>query len=74
MRKASLLNRVFGRDVIDPQTGEVIVEQGQVFTEEHYEHFQEISSLTFDLSSVIWLCSTANCCYDIGTGSYFFAR
>ena len=49
LRKAVLLNRVFGRDVIDPQTGEVIVEQGQVFTEEHYENFKKYPSLTFEL-------------------------
>ena len=35
LRKTSLLNRVFAKDVIDPETGEIIVEQGQVFTEEH---------------------------------------
>ncbi len=40
--KASLLNRVFGNDVIDPETGEVIVEQGAMFTEEHYEHAEQI--------------------------------
>ena len=28
--KASLVNRVFGKDVIDPETGEILVEQGQV--------------------------------------------
>ena len=49
LRKASLLNRVFGRDVVDPKTGEVLVEQGQLFNEEHYELFQKLSSLTFEL-------------------------
>jgi DNA-directed RNA polymerase subunit beta len=37
--KSGLINRVFGSDVIDPDTGEVLVEQGQVFTEEHYKLF-----------------------------------
>lgn len=49
LRKTSLLNRVFGRDVIDPQTGEIIVEHGQVFTDEHYENFKKYLSLTFEL-------------------------
>ncbi|HML19827.1 MAG TPA: hypothetical protein PKD74_04595, partial [Candidatus Dependentiae bacterium] len=49
LRKASLLNRVFGRDVVDSKTGEVLVEQGQLFNEEHYELFQKLSSLSFEL-------------------------
>ncbi len=49
LRTSSLLNRVFGRDVIDPQSGEVVVEQGLVFNEEHYERFKKFPSLTFEL-------------------------
>lgn len=49
LRKASLLNRVFGRDVVDPITGEVLVERGQVFTEEHYEQFTHLKFFEFDL-------------------------
>jgi DNA-directed RNA polymerase subunit beta len=49
LRKASLINRVFGKDVVDPETGEVLVEQGQVFTEEQYELFKKFKSLRFDL-------------------------
>jgi DNA-directed RNA polymerase subunit beta len=49
LRKASLLNRVFGRDVVDPKTGELLVEQGQTFNEEHYELFKKFSALTFEL-------------------------
>lgn len=49
LRKSSLLNRVFGRDVIDPQTGEIVVEQGQIFSEEHYEKFAKYPSLSFEL-------------------------
>lgn len=49
LRKASLLNRVFGKDIIDPDTGEIIVEQGQVFTEEHYELFKKFKSIEISL-------------------------
>lgn len=49
LRKASLLNRVFASDVIEPDTGEILVEQGQLFTEEHYELFKKLKSIEFDL-------------------------
>lgn len=49
LRKASLLNRVFGKDIIDPDTGEILVEQGQVFTEEHYELFKKIKNIELPL-------------------------
>ena len=49
VRKPALLNRVFARDVIDPSTGEILVEQGAVFTEEHYELFKKFPLLSFDL-------------------------
>lgn len=49
LRKASLLNRVFASDVIDSDTGEILVEQGQVFTEDHYEMFKRFKNLEFAL-------------------------
>ena len=49
LRKASLLNRVFASDVIDPETGEILVEQGQIFSEEHYDLFKKLKNLEFDL-------------------------
>ncbi|MBN2266997.1 MAG: DNA-directed RNA polymerase subunit beta [Candidatus Babeliaceae bacterium] len=45
----SLLNRIFARDVIDPETGEVLVEQGQPFTREHGVIFEGYRSINFDL-------------------------
>jgi DNA-directed RNA polymerase subunit beta len=51
LRKSTLLNRVFGRDVIDPDTGEILVEQGQIFTEDHYELFKKFKDLEFNLIS-----------------------
>lgn len=49
LRKASLLNRTFGTDVVDPETGEILVEQGQAFIEEHYELFKKYKKLSFSL-------------------------
>ena len=50
-RKASLVNRVFGSDVIDPETGEVIFEQGTTLTEETFEQLKKYPSLKFRLIS-----------------------
>lgn len=49
VKKNSLLNRVFAQDVIDPDTGEILVEQGQVFADEHYELFKKLKHLEFTL-------------------------
>ncbi len=51
LRKASLINRIFGTDVIDPETGEVLIEQGTTLTEEHYERLKKFPSLQFHLIS-----------------------
>jgi DNA-directed RNA polymerase subunit beta len=49
MRKASLLNRVFGKDVIDAATGEILAEQGSIFSQELYDKFKILKSVEFDL-------------------------
>jgi DNA-directed RNA polymerase subunit beta len=49
LRKPALLNRVFAKDVIDKDTGEILVEQGQTFTEDTYELFTKLKNLEFDL-------------------------
>jgi len=48
-KKNSLVNRVFGKDVIDLETGEILAEQGTIFTNEHYEQFKKAKKLTFHL-------------------------
>lgn len=48
LRKASLLNRVLGMDLIDSETGEVLAEQGTVFTEDHYDRFNKAKKLELD--------------------------
>lgn len=51
LKKSSLINRVFGADVVDSETGEILAEQGQSFTEEHYEQFKKLKKLEFDVIS-----------------------
>src|SRR3990167_2503603 len=51
LKKSQLINKVFAKDVIDPKTGEILVEQGQVFTDELYEKFKDINGLNFYLIS-----------------------
>jgi len=49
LKKVNLLNRVFGSDVVDPASGEILAEQGQTFTEDHYLQFKKFQGLTFTL-------------------------
>ncbi|HEB42028.1 MAG TPA: hypothetical protein ENI08_03350, partial [Candidatus Dependentiae bacterium] len=49
MKESSLLNKVFARDVIDTDTGEVLIEQGEVATEKHLNQLKKFKSITFDL-------------------------
>lgn len=52
VKKTALIGRIFGHDLINPKTGEVLAEQGQTFTESHYDLCSEISGLSFDLIQV----------------------
>lgn len=49
LKKNNLLNRVFGSDVINSDTGEVIIEQGMTLTEEIYEMLKKQSKIQFNL-------------------------
>lgn len=49
IREQSLLNRVLSRNLIDHNTGELLVEQGVALTESHLDQFKEAGSLQFDL-------------------------
>jgi DNA-directed RNA polymerase subunit beta len=49
LRKINLLNRVFAKDLIDTETGEILAEQGQIFSEDHYELFKKFKSIDFEL-------------------------
>ena len=49
LKKAHLINRIFSKDVVDDQTGELLVEQGQSFTQELYDLFAGQKSIQFNL-------------------------
>ena len=51
LRKTHLINRSFGENAIDPKTGEILARQGQVFDQDHYEHFKGRDHITFKLIS-----------------------
>ena len=45
LKPEGLFGRVFAKDVIDESTGEVLVEQGEVFAENHFKVFKKFNSL-----------------------------
>ncbi len=49
VREQSLTGRVLGVDLISPQTGELLAEQGEALTEEHFTLFQSHDSLKLEL-------------------------
>ncbi|MEX0940060.1 MAG: DNA-directed RNA polymerase subunit beta [Candidatus Babeliales bacterium] len=51
IKKANLIGRVLGANVIDPDTGEVLIEQGQILTEDHYNLFKQLKKIEFELIS-----------------------
>lgn len=49
LREQALLNRVASRQVIDQDTGEVLIEQGVPITDVHLEKLRDVDHVTFDL-------------------------
>jgi DNA-directed RNA polymerase subunit beta len=49
VRGQSLLNRVLGKDLVDPETGEVIVEQGEVLTEDNFNKLGKYKALELEV-------------------------
>ncbi len=49
LKKSSVLNRVVGKEVVDPDTGEIIVDQGEIITENRLELLEKIKKISFDL-------------------------
>ncbi len=49
LKSDSLIGRVFAKDVIDSETGEVLIEQGEVFSENHPKVLKKFDSLQFEL-------------------------
>ncbi len=71
VRKSALLNRILAADSMDPETGELLLEQGTVLQEEHLEmfkkhkrlQFQVIASSGYVLQPTIPLTLTQDRCY-----------
>ena len=49
LKSSQLINRVTAKDIVDPETGEVLVDQGQVLTEEHVTMLSKHTGLEFTL-------------------------
>jgi DNA-directed RNA polymerase subunit beta len=49
LKPESLVGRVFAKDVVDSETGEVLIEQGELFSENHLKIIKKFSSLQFEL-------------------------
>lgn len=49
LKDTALLNRVVGRDVVDAETGEVILERGGILTQEHIELLKKFKKSSIDL-------------------------
>jgi len=49
LKQENLVGRVFAKDVIDAETGEVLIEQGDIFAENHLKIFKKYPTITFHL-------------------------
>ena len=49
LKPESLVGRVFAKDVVDSETGEVLIEQGELFSENHFKIIKKFNSLQFEL-------------------------
>jgi DNA-directed RNA polymerase subunit beta len=49
LKPDSLIGRVFAKDVIDSETGEILIEQGELFAENHLKVLKKFDSLQFEL-------------------------
>ncbi len=49
LKKELIFDKVFARDVVDKETGEVLASQGDQFSEEHYEQFKNKHGASFEV-------------------------
>jgi DNA-directed RNA polymerase subunit beta len=49
LKKELLFDKVFAKDVVDKQTGEIIAAQGEQFNEHHYEILKNQSGASFEI-------------------------
>ena len=51
LKKSYLLNKILAKDVVNPETGEIVAEQGQAITSELYDDLKNIKSVSFEIIS-----------------------
>ena len=49
LKKGGLLNRVAGKEIVDPDTGEILVDQGEALTENSIQSLEKIKKVSFEL-------------------------
>jgi DNA-directed RNA polymerase subunit beta len=49
LKPEGLVGRVFAKDVVDSETGEILIEQGESFSENHLKVLKKFESLQFEL-------------------------
>jgi len=49
LQKSNLINKILAKEIVDPSTGEILVEQGQLFTPELFDQIKKHKKLEFDL-------------------------
>jgi DNA-directed RNA polymerase subunit beta len=49
LKKSALINRVVGKAIADPDTGEIIVDQGESLTESRLEQLSQFKNISFEL-------------------------
>lgn len=49
LEKENLINRAFAKDLLDPETGEVLAEQGETLTDELFAELVKHDKLTFEM-------------------------
>src|SRR3990167_4764196 len=51
IKKTYLTNKVFAKDVVNPETGEIIAEQGQPITSDMYDLLKDFKKISFEIIS-----------------------
>lgn len=49
VRKSSLVNKILAQDIVDPETGEVLVSQGTILNEEIIDHITTVNNCTLKI-------------------------
>ncbi len=49
LKNQNLISRAFGKDVVDPDTGEIVIEQGEIFNDKHFALLKKFKLLEINL-------------------------